>query len=92
MYIRGLILRNFAELAEAVPIGVWFDSRKHSEKKFCFQHLIRILPRISIIYICLFDFLRPSHQFFSYVDTALPGLNQYLYGKDKCVLLNDTTQ
>ena len=26
---------------------------------------------------CLFDSLRPSQQFFSYVRMGLPGLNQY---------------
>ena len=26
---------------------------------------------------CLFDFIRPRQQFFSYVGTGLPGLNQY---------------
>ena len=25
----------------------------------------------------LFDYLHPSEQFFSYVETGLPGLNQY---------------
>ena len=36
--------------------------------------------KISVIwdlFIYLFDSLRPSQQFFSYVGTDLPGLNQY---------------
>ena len=32
---------------------------------------------ISPFRICLFDYLRPSQQSFSYVETGLPGLNQY---------------
>ena len=28
-------------------------------------------------FVCLFDSLRPSQQFFSYVAMGLPGLNQY---------------
>ena len=28
-------------------------------------------------FFCLFDFLRPSQQSFSYVGMGIPGLNQY---------------
>ena len=37
-----------------------------------------------------FDSLRPSQQFFSYVRTGLPGLNQYYKQRFMC-LAQDTT-
>ena len=30
-----------------------------------------------VIFFCSFDSLRPSQQFFSYVEMGLPGLDQY---------------
>ena len=41
--------------------------------------------------IILFDSLRPSQQFFSYVEMCLPGFEPVI-SKHKCVLLKDTTQ
>ena len=37
-------------------------------------------------FVCLFDSLRPSQQFFSYFRKGLPGLNKY-YGKQGLVCL-----
>ena len=44
---------------------------------------------IFLINVCLFDSLRRRQQFFSYVGTGLPRLNQYYAGIN--VLLKDTT-
>ena len=45
-----------------------------------------IIPINIFCHFVRFDSLRPSHHFFSYVGTGLPGLNQY-YAR-----LKETTQ
>ena len=63
---------------------------------FCYRTMVDLLPAIhrfnsldlTIIIklvlrnmlFCLYDFLCPNQQFFSYVGTGLPGLNQYYAG------------
>ena len=37
-----------------------------------------ILSHEAHVFVCLFDSLRTSQQFFSYIRMGLPGLNQYL--------------
>ena len=51
-----------------------------SDKTYLSLGLLSPLKQNGIIGVCLFvlfDSLHPSQQFFSYVGTGLPGLNQY---------------
>ena len=56
---------------------------------FIHHNIMKFLYRL-VLFVWS-DPLRPSQQFLTYVQTGLPGLNQY-FRKDKCVFLKDTAQ
>ena len=67
--------------------GLWVQKRTKSMKQFLCQHPKGLLKLMDKIYSQFYTLQRnrnnifalyPSQQFFSYVGTDLPGLNQYL--------------
>ena len=48
--------------------------------------------KIALLIFACFDYLRPSQQLLSYVETCLPGLNQYLAADQNSIDIHQASQ
>ena len=74
MYIRGLIPRNFVELAEAVPIAIHIDTKELGlEMSGICSYRVKISAKYLLIYKCFYfqvfkDNFRPACSFWDMND------------------------